>query len=177
MSITFVLFTHIVSFNFNNNEKIFYVITMYLKRLKEIRMKNNLSQEEVAAILNISRATYTSFEIGRDTIPIERLNIFVNFFQTSFDYVLELSNIFEYQNKSLNIDAFESAKRLKETRKENKYTQDYVAKFLNTNHSVWCRYEQGKFLINTSFLYAYCQKINISADYLLGKVNSPKYLK
>ena len=38
-------------------------------------------------------------------------------------------------------------------------------------------YEKGKTLILTSFLYTICKKYNISADYLLGKIDEPKYLK
>ncbi len=145
---------------------------MKLKRLKELRIENNLTQESIAKILQIDRATYTSFEIGRDTIPLERLNIFVNHFNTTFDYLFEFNdNKKQYENYNNNLDIKVISKKLKETRKTNKYTQESIAKILNTNHSVWCRYEQGKFLINTSFLYSYAKKLNISADYLLGKID------
>jgi len=149
---------------------------MKLKRLKEIRIENNLTQEEVAKILEIDRSTYTSFEIGRDTIPLERLNIFINYFNTTFDYLLEFNNNKkQYENYTSNLNIKIIANRLKETRKAYKYTQESIAKILNTNHSVWCRYEQGKFLINTSFLYSYAKKLNISADYLLGKIDYKPY--
>ena len=46
---------------------------------------------------------------------------------------------------------------------------------LNIDHSVWCRYEQGKTLIPTSFLYTFCKTFKISADYLLGRIEEPKY--
>lgn len=149
---------------------------MEFKRLKEIRIENKLTQEDVANILKIDRTTYTSYEIGRDTISVEKLNLFLNYFNISYDYIFELTNTKNYNNSKENIEIKEVAKRLKATRKENKYTQEYIAKKLNTNHSVWCRYEQAKHLINTSFLYSYAQKINISADYLLGKIDTPKYL-
>ena len=66
--------------------------------------------------------------------------------------------------------------RLKELRKEKKLTQVKLAQSLNTSHSVISSYEKGKTLILTSFLYTICKKYNISADYLLGKIDSPKYL-
>ena len=47
---------------------------------------------------------------------------------------------------------------------------------LNTVHPVISNYESGKFLIATPFLYTICKKYNISADYLLGKIDNPKYL-
>ena len=66
--------------------------------------------------------------------------------------------------------------RLKEFRKENKLTQEKLASILNTNKSVICGYEKGRYIIATPFLYQICKKYNISADYLLGKIDSPKYL-
>lgn len=149
---------------------------MEFRRLKEIRVNNNLTQEEVAKILGIDRTTYASFEIGRDTISIERLNIFTNYFKTSFDYIFELTDTYNYNIEKEKIEIQEVAKRLKESRKNNKMTQEYIAKKLNTAHSVWCRYEQGKYLIKTSFLFSYAKTLGISADYLLGKVNNPQNL-
>ncbi len=150
---------------------------MYFKRLKELRLDNNLKQEDVAKILGVDRTTYTSFEIGRDTIPIERLNTFVNYFGTSFDYIFGFTNDISFKAFVKDLNIIEIGKRLKDVRKEKKYTQDYIAKILNTNHSVWCRYEQGKYLINTTFLYAFSEKTKVSSDYLLGKTDNPKYFK
>ena len=38
------------------------------------------------------------------------------------------------------------------------------------------KYEKGKYIIATTYLYQICKRYNISADYLLGKIDSPKYL-
>ena len=48
-------------------------------------------------------------------------------------------------------------KRLKEIRKEHKYTQNKIAKILNTDNGVISRYESGKTLILTSFLREYAK--------------------
>ena len=50
------------------------MIYMKIKRLREIREEQELTQEDVAEILNVKRSTYTGWEIGRDTIPLVRLN-------------------------------------------------------------------------------------------------------
>ena len=105
------------------------------------------------------------------------LNIFVNYFGTSFDYIFGFTNDISFKAFVKDLNIIEIGKRLKDVRKEKKYTQDYIAKILNTNHSVWCRYEQGKYLINTTFLYAFSEKTKVSSDYLLGKTDSPKYFK
>ena len=62
-------------------------------------------------------------------------------------------------------------------RNKNKLTQSKLAEILNTNQSVIANYERGRTPVATPFLYTICKKYNISADYLLGKTDSPKYLK
>ena len=71
----------------------------------------------------------------------------------------------------MDIDYTLYPKRLKEIRKENKYTQAKLAKKLNTDNGVISRYESGKTLILTSFLIEYSNIFNISCDYLLGKID------
>ena len=61
-------------------------------------------------------------------------------------------------------------------RNKNKLTQSKLAEILNTNQSVIANYERGRTPVATPFLYTICKKYNISADYLLGKTDSPKYL-
>ena len=70
-----------------------------------------------------------------------------------------------------------SGNRLKEFRKENKLTQTKLASILNTTQSVIADYERGRYFISTPFLYTICKKYNISADYLLGRIDNPKYIK
>lgn len=75
------------------------------------------------------------------------------------------------------IDSKKVGKRLKEFRKENKITQVKLSELLHTNQSVIANYERGRTVIATPFLYTICKKYHISADYLLGKIEEPKYLK
>ena len=63
-----------------------------LKRLKDIREDNDLSQKEMAEILNEKRSTYSLWEIGNNIIPIKKLSEFADYFNVSIDYVLSLTN-------------------------------------------------------------------------------------
>ena len=149
----------------------------YTNILKQLRENYQLTQEEVAKILKISRGLYSQYEISDKIIPLKHLNTLCNYFNISFDYIFNFTKQTNYNNSKENLDAIEIGNRLKDFRKENKITQDKLAKELNTSHSVISAYEKGKTIILTSFLYALCKKYNISADYLLGKINEPKYLK
>ncbi|MCM1052615.1 MAG: helix-turn-helix domain-containing protein [Ruminococcus sp.] len=149
----------------------------YGKRLKELREYHNLSQYDVADLLNIKRSSYNQFEQQYDIIPIKRLNDLANIFNCSIDYILNLNNDKSYPNSKKEIDSTKSGIILKDFRKEVNLTQVKLASILNTVHSVITNYENGKNFIATPFLYDICKKYNISADYLLGKIDNPKYLK
>ena len=144
-------------------------------RIKQHRAYLNKSQNEVADMLKISRSSYAMWETNNELFPIKRLIDFCELFSVSVDYIFNLCEENNYQLQSY--DKNKSMMRLKEFRKENKLTQEKLASILNTNKSVICGYEKGRYIIATPFLYQICKKYNISADYLLGKIDSPKYLK
>lgn len=59
-------------------------------RLKELREAKGLTQEEVAKIINISRAGYCHYENDRKEPKIETLKILANFYNVSMDYLTVL---------------------------------------------------------------------------------------
>ncbi len=143
----------------------------YKLNLKSIRKKKNCNQKDIADVLNIDRSVYTKYENGYELIPIKHLIKFCDFFNVSIDYIFGLTsqNNITYFNNF--IDSQIVGLHLKEFRKENKLTQEKLAKELNTTKSVICNYEKGRYLIATPFLYQICHKYQISADYLLGRTN------
>ena len=149
----------------------------YKERLKELREQLEIKQVEIAKYLNISNKTYSAYETEYEIIPIKHLIALVDYLNTSIDYLFGFTPIIHYPLYKDGIDLSLSGKRLKEFRKENKLTQTKLAYTLNTTFSVISGYEIGRRIIGTPFLYDICKKYHISADYLLGKVDDPKYLK
>ena len=150
---------------------------IYSKRLIEIRENKDLKQYELASILNIYKGLYNQYETEYYIIPIKHLNTLANYFDVSIDYLFGLSDKLNYENSNSEVNALKVGERLKEFRKENKLTQEKLAKILNMARSALANYERGRNVIATPFLYTICTRYNISADYLLGKINNPKYLK
>ena len=70
-----------------------------------------------------------------------------------------------------------SKERLKKFRKDNNLTQEKLAKILNISRTTITEYERGTNFIATPFLYTISSKFNISADYLLGKIDIPIHSK
>lgn len=61
---------------------------MNINRLKEIREDKDLNQQEIAKILNTTQQQYSKYELGIQLIPIDRLNILADFYNTSIDYLV-----------------------------------------------------------------------------------------
>lgn len=61
---------------------------MYLKRLKDLREDKNMSQEDIAAILKITRPQYSLYETGKRDIPIDLLSVLAKYYNTSIDYLV-----------------------------------------------------------------------------------------
>ncbi|MCM1053486.1 MAG: helix-turn-helix domain-containing protein [Ruminococcus sp.] len=150
---------------------------IYGEKLKTLRESNELRQIDLGNLLNINKDAYGNYEREFQIIPIKHLNTLCNYFDVSLDYIFNFTNALNYNSVTKEIDKNISGKRLKEFRKENKITQKQLSNFLNASNTTISEYECGNNLIATPFLYTICKKYNISADYLLGKIDNPKYLK
>jgi len=62
-------------------------------RLLDLREEKNLTQTQVASVLNVSQETYSRYENGRISIPIESLITLASLYDTSIDYIVRLTNI------------------------------------------------------------------------------------
>ncbi len=58
------------------------------KRLTQLRLKSNLSLEELSNKLNISETSLRFWERGRKCLSISRIIMLAKFFNVSVDYLL-----------------------------------------------------------------------------------------
>ena len=149
---------------------------IYSEKLKYLREERELTQKDLGDLLEIHAATYSQFEREDSLIPIKRLITLASFYNVSIDYLFSFTTNRQYNNNLKEINLELSGQRLKEIRKTNKFTQAKLANYLNTTQSNIVGYEKGNFIIATPYLFMICKKYSISADYLLGKIETPKYL-
>ncbi len=57
---------------------------------------------------------------------------------------------------------------IKLLRKQNGYSQQFVADYLKIDRSNYSKYELGKLELNLTMLKSLCLLYNVSADYILG---------
>ena len=65
---------------------------MYYPRLKDLREDNDLKQKEIAAFLGIDQRVYSNYETGTREIPVHLLLKLAEYYHTSTDYILGLTD-------------------------------------------------------------------------------------
>ncbi|MFB8725929.1 helix-turn-helix domain-containing protein [Enterococcus casseliflavus] len=63
------------------------------QRIRDLREDNDLTQHQIATLLNISQSTYSRYENGELEIPIQTLINLANYYNTSIDYLVNLTYI------------------------------------------------------------------------------------
>ena len=61
-------------------------------RIRNLREDKDLTQKELATILNCSQQVYSNYELGQRDIPTEILIALSSFYNVSTDYILGLTN-------------------------------------------------------------------------------------
>ena len=71
-------------------------------RIRNLREDKDLTQKQVGELLNMSQTGYNQYEIGKNDIPTKVLIKLADFYNTSVDYILGLTDeIDPYPRKKL----------------------------------------------------------------------------
>ena len=62
------------------------------ERIRNLREDKDLTQKQIGQLLNMSQTGYNQYEIGKNDIPTKILIKLANFYNTSIDYLLGLTN-------------------------------------------------------------------------------------
>ena len=63
---------------------------MRYKRIRDLREDRDLTQRELARVLNCSQQVYSNYELGQRDIPTDVLIRLSRFYNVSVDYILGL---------------------------------------------------------------------------------------
>lgn len=67
------------------------------RRIRDLREDADLTQREIAEILNCSQRVYSNYERGELDIPTEILIRLANFYDVSVDYILGRTDCREWK--------------------------------------------------------------------------------
>ena len=62
------------------------------QRLRDMREDRDLTQAQVAKLLNVHQTTYSDYEIGNLNVPIDVFIQLAKFYKTSIDYLAGLTD-------------------------------------------------------------------------------------
>ncbi len=62
-------------------------------RLRDLREDKDLTQTQIATLLNCKQNTYQQYESGKRQIPIDALKKLAIFYDTSVDYIIGLTDV------------------------------------------------------------------------------------
>ena len=71
---------------------------IFPERLKELRQKKGLTQQEIADLLHVNRVTYTNWEKGKREPNFKNLFLLAEYLETTTDYLLGKSDINKKRN-------------------------------------------------------------------------------
>ncbi len=64
----------------------------YSQRIRDLREDKDLTQSDVAKVLNTSQSYYAQYENKKRPLPIEHLKTLCEFYNISADYILGYTN-------------------------------------------------------------------------------------
>ena len=64
-------------------------------RIRALREDNDLTQKEIASILNMSQTGYSKYETGENDVPTKILIDLAKYYDTSIDYLLGITDVKE----------------------------------------------------------------------------------
>jgi transcriptional regulator with XRE-family HTH domain len=65
----------------------------YTDRIRSLREDKDLTQTDVAKLLNIGQKTYSDYELGKTRIPLDSALILAKYYNVSMDYLSGASDI------------------------------------------------------------------------------------
>ena len=74
---------------------------MNISKIREIREDKDLSQSDIAKLLKTTQQQYSKYELGIRSIPLEKLDILSDYYDTSIDYLVGRTDVRKTYKKSI----------------------------------------------------------------------------
>lgn len=139
-----------------------------MKKIKELRKKQGISQNELAKQINVAQNTISRWESGERVVDADSLKKLAEFFGVSSDCLLEISNSQTPANNGTLDYKGDNPTRLKQLRTKKGISQKDLACSLGCKQNTISQWESGKRIMNAEALKTVADYFNVSTDYLLG---------
>ncbi len=139
-------------------------------KIKELRIKYNMTQQDLANKLFVSDKTISSYESGRTTPDIDMLLNLCNVLKTNLMYFISNTNSETYETElKLKTSKKEYERILNIIKEKGKYIikEEHKAIYFNTNNGEYLRIrkENDKNILNFKKIHdKYCDEYEVSID-------------
>lgn len=154
-----------------NNEYEEKLVNRIAHILRILRENAELTQDDLARKLNVSRSSYANWENGENFPPLKAIDQMTIIYNVSMDYILGRTTIKKYQAEIRPMSINIISKNLLQHRKENKFTYLFLGKYCNMSTTNYFYIEKGKQAIKPYQLSKLLDLYQISADKFTGKID------
>ncbi len=137
-------------------------------KIKELRIKKGLTQQQLADATNISRSAIGMVESNRQQFGKDNLKILSNFFNVPIEYFECYSEDTDYNTPMTTGD------KIKTLRKKSKLTQVQLAKKIDIAQSTLGMIETNKQDVGRKTLVKLADFFGVTVDYLLSENDDNK---
>lgn len=141
------------------------------EKLKVLRKKKGLTQQEVADLVHVDRVRITNWENGKREPNFENLSMLACIFDVSIDFLLsenlEISKETYLKLKEEKKNLF--SVRLKELRLQHGFSQEELAEQIGIKQNSYSDWENGKCKPNYEKLEKLADFFGVSLDWLFGR--------
>lgn len=145
------------------------------EKLKVLRKKKGLTQQEIADLVRVDRVRYTNWEGGKREPNFKNLSMLSCIFDVSIDFLLsenlEISKEIYLKLKKQKEEEKKNlfSVRLKELRLQHGFSQEELAKRIGIKQSSYSDWETGKCKPNYEGLEKIADFFGVSLDWLVGR--------
>ena len=141
------------------------------EKLKVLRKKKGLTQQEVADLVHVDRVRITNWENGKREPNFENISMLACIFDVSIDFLLsenlEISKETYLKLKEEKKNLF--SVRLKELRLQHGFSQEELAEKIGIKRNSYSDWENGKCKPNYEKLEKLADFFGVSLDWLFGR--------
>lgn len=137
---------------------------MDMNRLKELRIKNNLTLDDIEAKTGIKRGTYSNYDNNKTEPKMETWQKLADYFNVSTSYLMGLNN-----------NSF--GNRIKELRIKNGLSQGDLAKVTGLTRQAISNYENNERTPNKEIWEKLADYFNVSVPYIRGEIDTERIAK
>ena len=142
----------------------------YYHRLKDVRTDFDMSQREVAGILDITPQQYQLYESGKREIPMHLMIILADYYDVPIDYLVGRSDsdYSEHITKA-QADSPRLYQKIRDIREDHDMSQHEIAAVLEITPQQYQLYESGKREMPMHHFITLAEHYGVTIDYLVGR--------